>query len=425
MDFISELKWRGLVKDMVPGTEELLKQAPVVAYIGFDPTATSLHVGSLAQVMLLRLFQRCGHKPIVLVGGATGMVGDPSGKSEERNLLTEAEIRTNSEAMKKQLERFLEFGDAPTDAEMVNNYDWFQDIGLLDFLRDTGKHLTLNYMMAKESVKSRLETGISFTEFSYQLLQAYDFLWLNQNRNCQLQMGGSDQWGNITAGGELVRRMTGNEVFGLTIPLIKKADGGKFGKTEAGNIWLDPQMTSPYKFYQFWINASDDDAPNYLRAFTGISQEEAEALEADHAKAPHERLMQKAVAEEMTRLVHSEDALQSAIQASGILFGKSTKEQLQQLDETTLLDVFDGVPQFDVSKDALSAGLNVIELTAEKTQVFNSKGEARRSIKEGGLSINKQRVGGEDHAVSSNDLLNSKYLLVQRGKKNYYLVVAS
>jgi len=422
MDFLSELRWRGLIKDIIPGTEQVLKTPPVPGYIGFDPTATSLHVGSLSQVMLLRLFQQCGHKPIVVIGGATGMIGDPSGKSEERGLLSEEEVRHNGECIKRQLSRFLEFGKGPTDAEMMNNFEWYREVSLIDFLRDTGKHLTVNYMMAKDSVKSRLSTGISFTEFSYQLLQAYDFLWLFGHKNCRLQMGGSDQWGNITAGAELIRRMAGQDAFGMTIPLITKVDGSKFGKTEAGNIWLDPALTSPYKFYQFWINTPDEDAPHYLHVFTQLSKSQVASLERAHSKAPHERVMQKKLAEELTALVHSSADLEAAARASEILFGKAAREELARLPEKTFLEVFEGVPQFHVGVSEFDGGVNIIELTATQTKVFPSKSEARRAIKEGGLSVNKVRITDHDHKIQSDDLLNKRYLLVQKGKKNYFII---
>lgn len=422
MDFITELKWRALVKDMVPGTDKLLKSKPVSGYIGFDPTSTSLHVGSLSQVMLLKLFQMSGHKPIVVIGGATGMVGDPSGKSEERNLLSEEEVRHNSECIRRQLERFLEFGKGASSAEMVNNYEWYREMKILDFLREIGKHLTINYMLAKDSVKSRLDTGISFTEFSYQLFQAYDFLWLFGHRNCRLQMGGSDQWGNITAGVELIRRMTGQESYGLTIPLITKADGGKFGKTESGNIWLDPALTSPYKFYQFWINTSDDDAPHYLRVFTQLTKSDVEALDREHRKNPQHRVIQKKLAEELTALVHSKTDLEAVMRASEILFGKAAKEALASLDEKTFLEVFEGVPQFRLAASEVDGGINIIELVAAKTRVFPSKSEARRTLKEGGLSVNKDRIAADDHVIRKSDLLNNRYLLVQKGKKNYFII---
>jgi tyrosyl-tRNA synthetase len=422
MDFISELKWRGLIKDMIPRTDELLKSKPVTGYIGFDPTATSLHVGSLAQVMLLRLFQKCGHKPIVVLGGATGMIGDPSGKSEERNLLSEDEVRHNGECLRRQLTRFLDFGSGPNAAELLNNYEWYRSMNLLHFLRDVGKHLTINYMVAKDSVKSRMDTGISYTEFTYQLLQAYDFLWLLGHKNCRLQMGGSDQWGNITAGTELCRRIAGQDVFGLTIPLITKADGGKFGKTETGNVWLDPKMTSPYKFYQFWINTPDHDAPHYLHVFTQLSKSDVSELEREHAKAPQQRLIQKRLAEELTVLVHSRQDLEAAARASEILFGKAAKDELAALDEQTFLDVFEGVPQFSIARADLNGGCNIVELLSTRTQVFASKSEVRRTLKEGGLSVNKERVGSDDRAIVTEDLLNQRYLLVQKGKKNYFII---
>jgi tyrosyl-tRNA synthetase len=421
---MTELKWRGLIKDIVPGTDSLLKSRPVAGYIGFDPTATSLHVGSLSQVMLLRLFQLCGHKPIVVIGGATGMIGDPSGKSEERSLLSEEEVRHNGECIRRQLTRFLDFDKGPTAAEVVNNYQWYREMNVLQFLRETGKHVTINYMMAKDSVRSRLDTGMSFTEFSYQLLQAYDFLWLFSHKNCRLQMGGSDQWGNITAGAELIRRMAGQDVYALTIPLITKSDGGKFGKTEAGNVWLDAAMTSPYKFYQFWINTPDHDAPHYLRVFTQLPKREVEAIEKEHNKVPHLRVVQKRLAEELTAMVHSRADLDSAARASEILFGRAAKEQLASLDEQTFLEVFEGVPQFQIAASELDGEANVVELLATKTKVFPSKSEVKRTLKEGGLSVNKDRIGSEDHVIGRSDLLNERYLLVQKGKKNFYIIKA-
>lgn len=420
-NFIEELRWRGMIHDMMPGSEEELMKGPKSAYIGFDPTADSLHIGSLVQIMTLVHFQHCGHKPIALVGGATGMVGDPSGKSQERNLLSEEVLQQNLEGIKKQLSKFLDFETKANAAEMVNNYDWFKEFNFLDFIRDVGKHITINYMMAKDSVKSRLESGLSFTEFSYQLVQGYDFLWLYENKGCTIQLGGSDQWGNIVTGTELIRRKAGGEAFAITTPLIKKADGTKFGKTEGGNVWLDKKRTSPYKFYQYWLNASDADAANYIRIFTLLSKEEIEAIEDEHNQAPHMRLLQKTVARDITRRVHSEEDLAMAEKASGILFGKSTKDDLSSLDEDTLLAVFEGVPQATISKEVLSG--TAIDLLSEGTGgiVFNSKGEARRMIKGGGVSINKEKLlDGEQPATP--ELLQGKYVLVQKGKKNYYLL---
>lgn len=426
IDFVEELKWRGMIHDMIPGTDERLRKGPVIGYAGFDPSASSLQIGNLVPIMMLMHFQRAGHKPLALVGGATGMIGDPSGKSEERNLLSIEEIRHNEERFKTQLTKFLDFGPGANSAEIVNNYDWFQGIGFLDFLRDTGKHLTVSYMIAKESVQQRLQTGISFTEFSYQLLQAYDYYWLYTNRDCVVQIGGADQWGNITAGCELIRRKAGGESYALTCPLITKADGTKFGKSAAGErIWLDPEMTSPYRFYQFWLNCSDADAARFLRIFTLLSREEIEALEREHAGAPHARPMQKALAQDITTRVHSEDAYRTAVEASEILFGKGTTEALRGLPERAFLDVFEGVPQALVDRDLLSGeGIPVVELLTGRTSFFASKGEARRLIRSGGVSLNKVRIAGEDQRVNDGQLLNGKYLLFQKGKKNYFVVKA-
>lgn len=429
MNFVEELRWRGMVHDMMPGTEELLAKERVTAYVGFDPTADSLHIGHLCGVMILRHLQRYGHKPLALIGGATGMIGDPSGKSAERNLLTEETLHHNQECMKKQLEKFLDFNsDAPNRAEMVNNYEWMKEFSFLDFARDIGKHITVNYMMAKDSVKKRLNgearDGLSFTEFTYQLLQAYDYLWLNEHRGCKLQMGGSDQWGNITTGTELIRRSNGGEAYALTCPLITKADGGKFGKTESGNVWLDPRYTSPYKFYQFWLNVSDDDAARYIKIFTTLDKEEIEALIAGHAQAPHLRVLQKRLAEEVTVMVHSADDYQAAVDASNILFGNATSEALKKLDEDTLLAVFEGVPQFEVSKELLAGGVKAVDLFTDHAAVFPSKGEMRKLVQGGGISLNKEKLAAFDQEITQSDLLNSKYLLVQRGKKNYYLITA-
>ena len=428
MNFVEELRWRGMVHTMMPGTEELLSKEQVTAYIGFDPTADSLHIGHLCSVMILRHFQRCGHKPIALIGGATGMIGDPSGKSAERNLLTEETLRHNIEGMRKQLSKFLDFdSDAPNHAELVNNYDWMKDYTFLDFAREIGKHITVNYMMAKDSVQKRLNgearDGLSFTEFTYQLLQGYDFLHLYETKGCKLQMGGSDQWGNITTGAELIRRVNGGEVYALTSPLITKADGGKFGKTESGNVWLDPRYTSPYKFYQFWLNVSDEDAARYIKIFTALSREEVEALTAEHAEAPHLRVLQKRLAKEVTVMVHSEEEYNAAVEASGILFGNATSEALRKLDESTLLSVFEGVPQFEVSRDTLSGGVKAVDLLTEQAQVFPSKGEMRKLVQNGGVSVNKEKLEAFDRILTADDLLNGKYLLVQKGKKNYYLVI--
>jgi len=429
MNFIEELQWRGMIHTMMPGTEEQLKKEMTTAYVGIDPTADSLHIGHLVGVMMLKHFQRAGHKPIALVGGATGMIGDPSGKSAERNLLDEAALRHNQNCLKAQLEKFLDFtSDAPNAAELVNNYDWMKDYSFLDFIRDIGKHITVNYMMAKESVKKRLSNdsnvGMSFTEFSYQLLQGYDFLHLNQAKNCKLQMGGSDQWGNITTGTELIRRKTGGEAFALVCPLITKADGGKFGKTESGNVWLDRRYTSPYKFFQFWLNVSDADAEKYIKIFTAINKEEIDALIAEHTQAPHLRLLQKRLAQEVTIMVHSEEDYHAAVDASNILFGNSTSDALKKLDEETLLAVFDGVPQFKISKEELEKGVKSIDLLTDVAAVFPSKGEMRKLVQSGGVSINKEKLENQDEVLDGSKLLNSKYLLVQKGKKNYYLLTA-
>lgn len=429
MNFVEELKWRGMVHDMMPGTEEQLQKEMTTAYVGIDPTADSLHIGHLVSVMILRHFQRCGHKPIALIGGATGMIGDPSGKSAERNLLTEETLRHNQACIKAQLAKFLDFdSDAPNAAELVNNYDWMKDFGFLDFAREIGKHITVNYMMAKDSVKRRLNgearDGLSFTEFTYQLLQGYDFLHLYETKNCKLQMGGSDQWGNITTGTELIRRKNGGDAFALTCPLITKADGGKFGKTESGNIWLDPRYTSPYKFYQFWLNVSDDDAAKYIKIFTFISKEEIDTLVAEHQSAPYLRVLQKRLAEEVTCMVHSRADYEAAVEASGILFGNSAAETLHKIDENTLLAVFEGVPQFEVSKSLLEDGVKAVDLFAEHAAVFASKGEMRKLVQGGGVSVNKEKLAAFDKVLTTEDLLNGKYILVQRGKKNYYLVIA-
>lgn len=422
MDFVAELEWRGMVHDIMPGTREQLQKEMTTAYVGFDPTADSLHIGNLVPIMLLTHFQNAGHKPIALVGGATGMVGDPSGKSEERNFLTEEVLNHNLECQKKQLEKFLDFSaDSPNAAEIVNNYDWFKDFSFLRFLREAGKHITVNYMMAKDSVKKRLETGLSFTEFSYQLIQGYDFYYLNQHKNCKLQMGGSDQWGNIVTGTEFIRRKSNNEAFALTCPLITKADGSKFGKSEGGNVWLDKSKTSPYKFYQFWLNASDEDAAKYIRIFTLKAEDEILSLEKEHAEAPHLRVLQKALAEDITVRVHSEEDLKNAVAASNILFGKSTAEDLKTLSEDDFLSVFEGVPQATVSKSELEKGIEIIDFSVEVAKAFPSKGEARRMLQNNGVSINKEKVSLEK-TLNLDDLLLGQYILLQKGKKNYYLI---
>lgn len=424
MNFVDELKWRGMIHDIMPGTEEQISKELTTAYVGIDPTADSLHIGHLVSVMMLKHFQLTGNKPLALIGGATGMIGDPSGKSEERNLLDESVLRHNQECIKNQLLKFLDFDSSkPNHAEIVNNYDWMKEFSFLGFLRDIGKHITVNYMMSKDSVKNRLETGISFTEFTYQLVQGYDFLHLYESKNCKLQMGGSDQWGNIITGTELIRRKNGGEAYALTCPLITKADGTKFGKTESGNLWLDPKKTSPYKFYQFWLNASDADVSKYIRIFTLFTKAEIEAMEEEHNKAPHLRLLQKALAKDITIHVHSEADHQSALDASEILFGKSTTDMLKKLDEDTLLAVFEGVPMTDISKDELKQGIPVVDFLSDKTNITSSKGEARRMLKEGSISINKSKID-EEYQASENDLLNERYILVQKGKKNYYLVKA-
>ena len=425
MDFINELTWRGMVHSMMPGTDEQLRKEMTTAYLGIDPTADSLHIGHLCGVMMLRHLQRCGHKPIVVLGGATGMIGDPSGKSAERNLLDEATLRHNQEAIKKQLARFIDFdSDAPNAAELVNNYDWMKPYSFLDFAREIGKHITVNYMMAKDSVKRRLNgearDGLSFTEFTYQLLQGFDFLHLYETKGCRLQLGGSDQWGNITTGTELIRRKLGGEAYALTCPLITKADGTKFGKTESGNVWLDPRYTSPYKFYQFWLNVSDDDAKRYIKIFTLLDRATIDALVAEHDAAPHLRTLQKRLAEEITVMIHSREEYEKAVEASQILFGGATSEALRRLDEQTLLQVFEGVPQFTVARAEL--GLPFVDLCAAATQIFPSKGECRKMVQGGGVALNKEKVADAMRPVTEADLIAGKYLLVQRGKKNYYLV---
>jgi tyrosyl-tRNA synthetase len=422
MSFIEELKWRGMLQDIMPGTEELLNKEMVKGYIGFDPTADSLGIGNMAQVMTLLHFQKAGHKPIALVGGATGMVGDPSGKSQERNLLDEETLQKNLDGQRKQLEKFLDFNCGANAAEIVNNYDWFKGISFLEFIRDAGKFITVNYMLAKDSVQNRLENGMSFTEFSYQLIQGYDFYYLWKNQGVKLQMGGSDQWGNIVTGTELIRKKDGGEAFALTTQLIKKSDGTKFGKTEGGNIWLDKNKTSPYKFYQFWLNASDDDAANYIKIFTLKTKEEIDAIIAEHSAEPHLRKLQKALADDITVRVHSQEDLHKAIDASNILFGQSTTEQLQSLTEQDILDVFDGVTMFEVSKDIL-ANSDMVSLLAEHTQIFPSKGEARKNLEANAVSINKEKVSLTTK-MENNQLLNDKFLIAQKGKKNYFLIKA-
>jgi tyrosyl-tRNA synthetase len=425
-NFVEELRWRGMLHDIMPETEDHLNQNITSGYIGFDPTADSLHIGSLVQIMILIHFQRAGHRPIVLVGGATGMIGDPSGKSDERNLLDAEALQKNVDGIRNQLQKFLDFDPAnPKAAQLVNNYDWTKDYSLIDFSRDIGKHLTVNYMMAKDSVKKRLgsdaKVGMSFTEFTYQLLQGYDFLHLYQNMNCKLQMGGSDQWGNITTGTELIRRKLGGKAYAITCPLITKADGTKFGKTEGGNVWLDKTRTSPYKFYQYWLNASDEDAENYIKIFTLLNKVTIEGLIVQHQENPHMRLLQKTIAEEVTRMVHSEEDLQKAIQASQILFGRSTAEDLRNLDRQTFLEVFEGVPQSEISRSDLNNGIDMIALLASHTSFLKSNGEARRALSENSISVNKTKVN-ESYAIGSSDLIDDQYILLQRGKKNYFIV---
>jgi tyrosyl-tRNA synthetase len=430
MNFVEELTWRGMIHDMMPGLEEQLKKEVTSAYVGIDPTADSLHIGHLVGVMMLKHFQLAGHKPIVLVGGATGMIGDPSGKSQERNLLDENTLRHNQECLKVQISKFLDFeSEGENKAEIVNNYDWMKDFSFLGFIRDIGKHITVNYMMAKDSVKKRLdpesgEAGMSFTEFTYQLVQGTDFLHLFETKNCKLQMGGSDQWGNITTGTELIRRKAGGEAYALTCPLIKKADGTKFGKTESGNVWLDPVRTSPYQFYQFWLNSSDADAEKYIKIFTILSKETVDQLIEEHQKAPHLRQLQRILSKEVTCMVHSESEYNLAVEASEILFGRGTEESLRKLDEATFLSVFEGVPQFPITRSELKEGINIIDLLAEKTSVFPSKGEVRRTIAGGGIALNKVKIEDPAEIVDLSKLIGDKYLLVQKGKKNYFLIIA-
>lgn len=422
-NFIKELEWRGMIHDLMPGTEDEFKKGVTSAYIGFDPTSDSLHIGSLVQIMILVHLQKSGHKPFALIGGATGMIGDPTGKSAERNLLDEATLTKNFNGIKKQLSHFLDFDCGENSAELVNNYDWFKEFDFLSFIRDVGKHITVNYMMSKDSVKSRLEYGLSFTEFSYQLIQGYDFLWLYENKNCKVQLGGSDQWGNIVTGTELIRKKIKGEAFAVTTPLIKKADGTKFGKTAGGNVWLDKTKTSPYKFYQYWINASDEDAAKYIRIFTLKGQEEIEALEVEHLKNPGQRLLQKELAKDVTTRVHSIEDYNAALSASEILFkkGKDAVEALKMLDENTFMDLFEGVPQAEISRNILNNGISVIDALVSETSFLKSNGEARRALKENSISVNKDKVK-EDRILSKEDLLNQNYILIQRGKKNYFII---
>lgn len=425
VNFVQELTWRGMIHNIMPGTEEQLKKEQTSAYVGIDPTADSLHIGHLVSIMMLKHFQAAGHKPIALIGGATGMIGDPSMKSAERNLLDEETLRHNQQAIKNQLSRFLDFdSEAPNAAIMVNNYDWMKDYTFLGFIRDIGKHITVNYMMSKDSVKKRLtgeeREGMSFTEFTYQLVQGYDYLYLYQNHGCKLQMGGSDQWGNITTGTELIRRKSGGEAFALTCPLITKADGGKFGKTEQGNIWLDANYTSPYAFYQFWLNVSDDDAARYIKIFTMLSKEDIENAISQHSEAPHMRSLQKLLAKEITIMVHGEQEYNKAVDASEILFGQSTPQKLKEIDERTFLSIFDGVPTFEIKREELPS--DIIELLAVKSSIFPSKGECRKMIQAGAVSVNKEKISATDSTVELSDLLNDKYILIQKGKKNYYII---
>jgi tyrosyl-tRNA synthetase len=429
MNFVEELKWRGMIQDMMPGTEEQLQKEMTAAYLGIDPTADSLHIGHLVGVMMLRHFQRCGHKPFALIGGATGMIGDPSGKSKERVLIDEEMLRHNQECIRKQLAKFLDFdSDAPNHAELVNNYDWMKDFTFLDFIRNIGKLITVNYMMSKDSVKRRFTgengaDGMSFTEFTYQLLQGYDFLYLNEHKNCKLQLGGADQWGNITTGTELIRKVTGNEAFALTCPLITKADGKKFGKTESGNVWLDPKRTSPYKFYQFWVNVTDEDAKRYIRIFTSLSREEIEALEKEQEEAPHLRVLQKRLAKELTIMVHSEQDYETAVAASNLLFSNGGAEELKAFDETTLLQIFESVPTFTVAKADFEANGKAVDVLAKGLGISN--GEFRKLVQGGGIAVNKQKLTAFDQVLTADDLLYGKYLIAQKGKKNYFLVTVA
>lgn len=429
MNFVEELRWRGMIHEIMPGTEEQLQKELTSGYVGIDPTADSLHIGHLVGVMILKHFQRAGHRPIALIGGATGMIGDPSMKSAERNLLDEATLRHNQESLKKQLAKFLDFeSDKPNAALLVNNYDWMKDFSFLNFIRDIGKHITVNYMMSKDSVKKRLNgessEGMSFTEFSYQLMQGYDFLHLYQTLGCRIQMGGSDQWGNITTGTELIRRKAGGEAFALVCPLITKADGTKFGKTESGNVWLDRRYTSPYKFYQFWLNVSDEDAEKYIKIFTALDKEDIEGLVVEQKAAPHLRALQKRLAKEITIMVHSEEDYNQAVEASNILFGNATADALKKLDEETFLQVFEGVPTFDISKDELAGGIKAVDLLTEKAAVFPSKGEMRKTVQAGGVMINKEKLENFDDAIDASSLIAGKYIIAQKGKKNYFLLIA-
>jgi len=426
MNFVEEITWRGMLHDLMPGTEEHLMEEMRSAYVGFDPTADSLHIGNLVPIMLLAHYQRCGHKPVALIGGATGMIGDPSGKSSERNLLDEATLRHNQECVREQLSQFLDFtSGAKNQALMVNNYDWMKDFGFLEFIRDVGKHITVNYMMSKDSVKNRLSgestEGMSFTEFTYQLVQGYDFVHLYKSHSCTLQMGGSDQWGNITTGTELIRRIGNGKGYALTCPLITKSDGSKFGKSESGNIWLDSNRTSPYKFYQYWLNSSDEDAEKYIKIFTFLDKETIQKLISQHKEAPHMRLLQKALAKEVTITVHSEEEYENAVKASEVLFGKSTTGDLKNLDEATLLDVFEGVPQAEISRTEIESGLDMIAALSAKTDFLKSNGEARRSLKENAISVNKEKVG-EDYQITTSDLINNKYIILNKGKRNTYII---
>lgn len=425
MSFVEELRWRGMLQDIMPGTEDLLNKEKVAGYIGFDPTGDSLHVGHLTQIMTLIHFQNAGHKPVALVGGATGMIGDPSFKSAERNLLDEATLQHNVACLKKQLGKFLEFGEGENDAKMVNNYDWFKDFKFLDFIRDIGKMITVNYMMAKDSVRKRLEgdNGLSFTEFTYQLIQGYDFYYLWKHHNCKVQMGGSDQWGNIVTGSEMIRRQDQGTAYAITTQLIKKADGQKFGKTESGAVWLDPKKTSPYKYYQFWLNTSDDDAKNWIKIFTLKTQQEIEAIIAEHDAAPHLRIVQKALAKDITIRTHSEEAYETAIKTSEFLFGNGSLDFLNNLDHEAVLEVFEGIPQFSVPRKELTTGMNILDLLAVHTQVFPSKGEARKMLQGGGVSINRQKATDTEQVISETHLVNNRYIIAQRGKKNYYLII--